>query len=100
MVLAAAGGVDHMHLVELANKYFGKIEHGGEDVLQYEPGVFRESYVIAFAHVLYHLKCFQQLIEDKRMEMVYGSLAVEGTSWTNEDNIPVQVANTVRFSFV
>lgn len=45
MVLAAAGGVDHAHLVELATKYFGNIEHGGDDVLNYEPGIFRQSSV-------------------------------------------------------
>ncbi|KAL3104386.1 hypothetical protein niasHT_030300 [Heterodera trifolii] len=84
MLLAAAGGVDHSHLVELAKKYFGKIEHGDEHVLDYEPGVFTESH---------------QLIEDKQMEMVYGSLAVEGTSWTSEDNIPVQVVNTLIGQF-
>jgi hypothetical protein len=40
------------------------------------------------------------LIEDKRMEMVYGTLAVEGTSWTNEDNFAIQVANTVIFLII
>ena len=45
MVLAAAGGVDHEHLVKIAMKYFGKIEHGDEHVLDYEPGVFKQSWV-------------------------------------------------------
>jgi predicted Zn-dependent peptidase len=45
MLLAAAGGVDHQYLVDLAKKYFGKIEHGAKDVLDYEPGKFSESYV-------------------------------------------------------
>jgi predicted Zn-dependent peptidase len=45
MVLSAAGGVDHDHLVQLASKYFGKIEHGDDHVLDYEPGIFRESHV-------------------------------------------------------
>lgn len=31
------------------------------------------------------------------MKMTYGTLAVEGTSWTNPDNVAIQVANTVRF---
>lgn len=29
------------------------------------------------------------------MELMYGALTVEGTSWTHEDNIPMQVAHTL-----
>jgi len=78
MVLASAGGVDHEHLVELGQKYFGGIEHGSEGVLEYEPGMFKQSY---------------QVIEHG--DMCYGCLAVEGTSWTHKDNIAMQLANTV-----
>lgn len=46
MVLAAAGGVEHEYLVSLAQKYFGHIERGTDEVLQYEPGNFSPSYVI------------------------------------------------------
>lgn len=46
MVLAAAGGVEHEYLVSLAQKYFGHIERGTDEVLQYEPGKFSPSYVI------------------------------------------------------
>lgn len=80
MVLAAAGGVEHDYLVELGKKYFGNIEKGDEHVLEYEPGVFKQSH-----------KC----IEKPDMKMVYGSLAVEGTSWTSPDNIAIQVVNTM-----
>ncbi|KAK0423663.1 hypothetical protein QR680_008262 [Steinernema hermaphroditum] len=80
MVLAGAGGVDHDQLVELASKYFGKIEHGGDKVLEYEPGVFSEAF---------------QTIEKPHMELTYGSLAVEGTSWICPDNIPLMIANTM-----
>jgi predicted Zn-dependent peptidase len=48
MLLAAAGGVDHSQLVELAKKYFGNIEHGAKDILDYEPGKFTASYVSLF----------------------------------------------------
>jgi predicted Zn-dependent peptidase len=96
MVLAAAGGVDHDNLVHLANKYFGVIEHGDEHVLDYEAGIFRESHVYILQNLSKNKNfLIQKLIENKRMEMVYGSLAVEGTSWTNKDNIAVQIANTV-----
>jgi len=80
MLLAAAGGVDHQHLVELAKKYFGKIEHGAKDILEYEAGKFSESY---------------QNIYNPAMELVYGALTVEGTSWTHDDNIPMQIAHTL-----
>ncbi|KAF7638025.1 hypothetical protein Mgra_00002478 [Meloidogyne graminicola] len=80
MVLAAAGGVDHDYLVELGKKYFGNIERGDEHVLDYEPGKFKQSH---------------KLIEKRDMELVFGTLAVEGTSWTNPDNVAVQVANTM-----
>lgn len=55
MLLAAAGGVDHQRLVGLAEKYFGHIEHGGHDVLDYEKGKFSSSYVglIVFAILLH-----------------------------------------------
>lgn len=29
------------------------------------------------------------------MDLTYGCLAVKGTSWTHEDNIAMQLANTV-----
>jgi processing peptidase subunit beta len=48
MLLAAAGGVNHQHLVGLAEKYFGQIEHGADDILDYEPGKFSASYVSHF----------------------------------------------------
>lgn len=31
------------------------------------------------------------------MELVYGCLSVEGTSWTHPDNIALQVVNTVSY---
>ncbi|KAI6192020.1 Beta-MPP [Aphelenchoides bicaudatus] len=80
MLLAAAGGVDHQHLVSLAQKYFGKVEHGPKDILDYEAGKFSAS-------------C--QNINNPAMELMYGALTVEGTSWTHEDNIPMQIAHTL-----
>jgi len=80
MVLAAAGGIEHGKLVELAQKYFGAIERGSKEVLEYEPGVFRAS---------------SQLIEDEKMELVYGALVVEGAHLSHDDNIPMQVVNTL-----
>uniref|UniRef100_A0A914ECH4 Mitochondrial processing peptidase n=1 Tax=Acrobeloides nanus TaxID=290746 RepID=A0A914ECH4_9BILA len=84
MVLAAAGGVEHEYLVSLAQKYFGHIERGTDEVLQYEPGNFSPSY---------------HLIPNANMDMAYGTLVVEGTSWTHPDNIPMQLANTLIGNF-
>ncbi|KAE9550468.1 hypothetical protein FO519_006333 [Halicephalobus sp. NKZ332] len=71
MVLAASGGVDHSEIVKLANKYFGVVEKGNDD----------------------------QKIEEENMELVYGCLAVEGTSWTHPDNIALQIVNTMIGQF-
>uniref|UniRef100_F1L4V4 Mitochondrial-processing peptidase subunit beta n=1 Tax=Ascaris suum TaxID=6253 RepID=F1L4V4_ASCSU len=79
MVLAGAGGVEHDHLVELGNKYFGDLKTVDKD-LSIEPGRFVPSY---------------QDIRDEGMSMVFGALAVEGASWTHPDNIPLMVANTL-----
>lgn len=45
MVLCGAGGVDHEHLVHLAQKYFGNIERGSDKVLEFEAGKFTQSRV-------------------------------------------------------
>uniref|UniRef100_A0AC34R569 Mitochondrial processing peptidase beta subunit n=1 Tax=Panagrolaimus sp. JU765 TaxID=591449 RepID=A0AC34R569_9BILA len=84
MVLAAAGGVDHANVVSLAEKYFGVVEKGNEDVLYFEPGQFNESH---------------QRIRNDEMDLVYGCLSVEGTSWTHPDNIALQVLNTMLGQF-
>uniref|UniRef100_A0A0N5A9C5 Mitochondrial-processing peptidase subunit beta n=1 Tax=Syphacia muris TaxID=451379 RepID=A0A0N5A9C5_9BILA len=76
MILAGAGGVEHDHLVELGKKYFGDLKTVDKD-LAMESGPFKQK------------------LNDDRMEMVYGALAVEGCSWTDPDNIPLMVANTI-----
>lgn len=58
MLLAATGGVDHDHLVKLAKKYFGKIEHGSKDVLDYEAGKFSASYVSQKSFLIYSIANF------------------------------------------
>lgn len=57
MLLAAAGGVDHEHLVSLANKYFGGIQKGSDSVLEYEPKLFSEAYVsVNIVIIIYDFK--------------------------------------------
>ncbi|KAI1726244.1 insulinase (Peptidase family m16) domain-containing protein [Ditylenchus destructor] len=80
MVLCGAGGIDHNKLVELGKKYFANIERGSDAVLEYESGVFRNS-------------C--QVFKNRNMDMIYGCLAVEGTSWTHPDNTAMQLFNTL-----
>ncbi|CAD5229418.1 unnamed protein product [Bursaphelenchus okinawaensis] len=84
MVLAAAGGVDHDNLVDLASKYFGGVQKGDENVLNYEKAVFKESY---------------EIYEKKDMELCYGVLAVEGVSWTHPLGLAFQVVNGLTGSF-
>jgi processing peptidase subunit beta len=84
MVLAGAGGVNHDELVKLADKYFGIVDSGENDILSYEAGKFSETY---------------NLIQNEDMDCVYGCLAVEGTSWTHHDNLPMQVLNTIIGQF-
>jgi len=81
MVLAAAGGVDHDGLVELAKKYFGKVptEYPNEIPLL-SPSRFTGS---------------DLRYRDDSMPFVYGAIAVEGAGWENPDNIPLMIANTL-----
>lgn len=69
MLLAAAGGVDHHHLVELAKKYFGKLERGSKDVLDYEAGKFSESYV---GHLLPRSGSIE-FLSAKHLQSLYGA---------------------------
>lgn len=48
---------------------------------------------------IFNVLIFQHLIPNANMDMAYGTLVVEGTSWTHPDNIPMQLANTVEIYF-
>lgn len=55
MVLAAAGGINHSHLVDIAQKYFGDLKTLEDDFV-IEPGQFVPSYVILFlSYVFFYL---------------------------------------------
>merc|ERR550517_2461023 len=81
MVLAGAGGVDHGKLCELADKNFGKI---GVDVPHEAPIDGPCRYTGSDVRV-----------RDDDMPFAHIALAVEGAGWTNPDNIPLMVANTL-----
>merc|ERR1712223_76101 len=81
MVLAGAGGVNHEDLCALATKHFGKIT---------------DKYS---AEVPIDLNCRYTgsdiRARDDGMPLAHIALAVEGCGWTNPDNIPLMVANTL-----
>merc|ERR1712212_313730 len=81
MVLAGAGGVDHGKLCELAEKNFGKI---GVDVPHEAPIDMHCRYTGSDVRV-----------RDDTMPLAHIAIAVEGCGWTNPDNIPLMVANTL-----
>uniref|UniRef100_A0A7E4URP6 Mitochondrial-processing peptidase subunit beta n=1 Tax=Panagrellus redivivus TaxID=6233 RepID=A0A7E4URP6_PANRE len=84
MLLAGAGGVEHGEMIRLAQKYFGVVDHGADDILDYEPGKFVESH---------------ERFEQPDMDLVYGCISVEGTNWTHPDSITMQIANTMLGQF-
>merc|ERR1712127_165189 len=81
MVLAGAGGVDHSKLCELAEKNFGKI---GTSAPNESPIDMNCRYTGSDVRV-----------RDDTMPLAHVAIAVEGCGWTNPDNIPLMVANTL-----
>lgn len=81
MVLAGAGGVDHAKLCDLAEKNFGKI---GIDCPNEIPIDMNCRYTGSDVRV-----------RDDSMPLAHVAIAVEGCGWTNPDNIPLMVANTL-----
>merc|ERR1712227_1038122 len=81
MVLAGAGGVNHEELCNLADKHFGKI------------GVNVPNEIPIDQHCRYTGSDVR--VRDDSMPFAHVALAVEGAGWTNPDNIPLMVANTL-----
>uniref|UniRef100_A0A4D5RA49 Mitochondrial-processing peptidase subunit beta n=1 Tax=Scolopendra viridis TaxID=118503 RepID=A0A4D5RA49_SCOVI len=81
MVLAGAGGINHDELVKLANKNFSGI------TTTYE------------GEIPILTKCrftgSEVRVRDDWMPFAHIAIAVEGCGWTNADNIPLMVANTI-----
>jgi len=81
MVLAGAGGVNHEELCNLANQHFGKITTTYDDEIPIDaPCRYTGSDV---------------RVRDDDMPFAHIALAVEGCGWTNPDNIPLMIANTM-----
>jgi len=81
MVLAGAGGVNHAELCSMAEKYFAKI------------GTDCPAEIPIDQHCRYTGSDVR--VRDDSMPLAHVALAVEGCGWTNPDNIPLMVANTL-----
>lgn len=81
IVLAAAGGVEHNQLVQLADQYLGKLDKNIDaDAQVLTPCQFTGSEVRA---------------RDDSIPLAHIALAVEGCGWANQDNLPLMIANTL-----
>merc|ERR1719512_319770 len=81
MVLAGAGRVNHEELCDLATKHFGKITD------KYDAEVPLD---MAMRYTGADVRA-----RDDSMPLAHVAVAVEGCGWTNPDNIPLMVANTL-----
>jgi len=81
MVMAGAGGVNHQELCDLTSKHFGKIGHTYD------------------AEIPKDLNCrytgSDVRVRDDGMPLAHVAIAIEGCGWTNPDNIPLMIANTM-----
>ncbi|KAF6313718.1 ubiquinol-cytochrome c reductase core protein 1 [Rhinolophus ferrumequinum] len=82
MVLAAAGGVEHRQLVDLAQKHFGSVS-----------GTYAEDAVPALAPCRFTGS--QICHRDDALPLAHVAIAVEGPGWANPDNVTLQVANAI-----
>jgi len=81
MVLAGAGGVSHDKLCSLADKHLAKIDN-----------VYAHEIPI---DVACRFTGSDVRVRDDTMPLAHVAIAVEGCGWTNPDNIPLMVANTL-----
>ncbi|NWR77038.1 MPPB peptidase, partial [Centropus unirufus] len=81
MVLAAAGGVCHDELLDLAKRHFGNLPSAPEEGLPpLPPCSFTGSEI---------------RIRDDKMPLAHLAIAVEAAGWSDPDTIPLMVANTL-----
>lgn len=81
IVLSAAGGVKHNDLVKIAEKELGKLQPTFDSQgARVTPCRFTGSEV---------------RVRDDSLPLAHIAIAVEGCGWTDQDNIPLMVANTL-----
>lgn len=78
MVLAGAGGIDHQALCDLAKKHF----------------VSKEAYTGA-EQLMSRYTGSDVRVRDDSMPFAHVAIAVEGCGWSDPDNIPLMIANTI-----
>ena len=81
MVMSGAGGVNHDELCKLTQQHFGGIANNCENEIPLD------------LHCRYTGSDVR--VRDDSMPFAYVAIAVEGCGWTNPDNIPLMVANTL-----
>lgn len=81
IVLSAAGGVKHNDLVKLAEKELGGLKNSFDGKsAQLAPCRFTGSEV---------------RVRDDSLPLAHIAIAVEGCGWSDQDNVPLMVANTL-----
>lgn len=78
VVLAAAGGITHNDLVGMADEYLGKLVNG--DMPDLTKCEFTGSEI---------------RVRDDSLPLAHFAMAVEASGWTNQDHVPLMVANTL-----
>lgn len=78
IVLAGAGGISHDDLVGMADQYLGRLSNGSMPNLS--PCHFTGSEI---------------RVRDDSLPLAHFAIAVEGSGWTNQDHVPLMVANTL-----
>ncbi|KAL3048594.1 mitochondrial-processing peptidase subunit beta [Trematomus bernacchii] len=81
IVLAAAGGVSHDELNDLAKYHFGKL-----------PGIYKGE---APALPPCNFTGSEIRVRDDKMPLAHIAIAVEAVGWSHPDTIPLMVANTL-----
>ncbi|KAL4823416.1 hypothetical protein H8958_001874 [Nasalis larvatus] len=82
MVLAAAGGVEHQQLLDLAQKHLGDI-----------PWTYAEDTVPALTPCRFTGSEIRH--RDDALPFAHVAIAVEGPGWASRDNVALQVANAI-----
>ena len=105
MVVAGAGGVDHDELCKLTEQHFGKISKDYDAEIPLDlpcryTGKALQGHVRVAAGSNGSIRLWVYLGSEVRdrddaMPLAHVAIAVEGAGWTNPDNLPLMVANTL-----
>ncbi|XP_062977414.1 cytochrome b-c1 complex subunit 1, mitochondrial [Elgaria multicarinata webbii] len=82
MVLAAAGGVNHKEVADLAKQHFGNV-----------PIAYKEDVIPVLPRCRFTGSEIE--VRDDALPLAHVAIAVEGAGWANPDNIPLLVAKSI-----